>query len=371
MKLIKLETNKNISLDKKVYEYLNPDFIYLPMLNKNQKRKYVKKGEYILGSMSSISGNLKGAEKCLNEENKNVPCVIIKNDFLEDCEKIPSRKKINNLTKEEIINSLLNINLKNKLNINSVKTIVISGIDIEPFIGLEAHVQKIHLKNILETIDLLLKVYHAEKAILVISNLSSEIIDYYNDYLGTYHSIFLKMVPDYYFALLEKYLIKYLHIKSDYLFLKTTEVYDLYYQIKNKKIATETYITIGGNFSKEIKVFLVKIGTKVIDIIKKFYDININDYDIYVNGVLSGKKVILDNLIVTQNLTGLVIMNKTNVKVYECIKCGKCNDICPINSKPIMAYKGRKKINCINCGLCSFVCPSNIPLRKYIGEENE
>ena len=35
-------------------------------------------------------------------------------------------------------------------------------------------------------------------------------------------------------------------------------------------------------------------------------------------------------------------MKKQEKKIYECIKCGKCNAVCPIHSKPILAYKQRK-----------------------------
>ena len=109
-----------------------------------------------------------------------------------------------------------------------------------------------------------------------------------------------------------------------------------------------------------------------MDLVKTFYQTSLDDYDIYVNGIMQGKKMPIEDLIVTEDFLGLVIMKKQEKKIYECIKCGKCNAVCPIHSKPILAYKQRKKVPCIECGLCSYVCPAFIPLRKYLsGDEDE
>ena len=58
---------------------------------------------------------------------------------------------------------------------------------------------------------------------------------------------------------------------------------------------------------------------------------------------------------------------------YNCIKCGRCVDACPIFLNPsrmgLLARKGlwddmleEHVMDCFECASCSFVCPSNIPL---------
>jgi electron transport complex protein RnfC len=60
----------------------------------------------------------------------------------------------------------------------------------------------------------------------------------------------------------------------------------------------------------------------------------------------------------------------------ECIRCGKCTEVCPASLLPQQLYwharsKSHEKsreyhlFDCIECGCCSAVCPSQIPLVQY------
>lgn len=60
----------------------------------------------------------------------------------------------------------------------------------------------------------------------------------------------------------------------------------------------------------------------------------------------------------------------------ECIRCGRCGEVCPMYLSPnrylpekpwITFFSGapRDAICCIGCGCCSYVCPAELPLRRY------
>ncbi len=60
----------------------------------------------------------------------------------------------------------------------------------------------------------------------------------------------------------------------------------------------------------------------------------------------------------------------------ECIRCGKCTEVCPASLLPQQLYWHARARNfertreyhlfdCIECGCCSAVCPSRIPLVQY------
>ncbi|CAC9446719.1 Electron transport complex protein RnfC [uncultured Gammaproteobacteria bacterium] len=67
---------------------------------------------------------------------------------------------------------------------------------------------------------------------------------------------------------------------------------------------------------------------------------------------------------------------KAKVNIQECIRCGQCNQVCPVGLLPQQLYWYAKSENtdkamdynldsCIECRCCDVVCPSHIPLTQY------
>lgn len=377
MKLVKLDKDYNIKLKSQVTNFLDPDYIYIPIKNNNipfKKDELIKKGDFLFeGNYSPVSGIIIGTKECRLWNDTKEKCLVLANDFQEKLTtRIATRKKINQLTKEEIVEDLKDIEREKVFTKEKVKQIIISGIDDEPYIANEIFIQKENTKNILETIDALLNVFSDSKAYIAIKNIDSENIEAYTRFLGTYKNIELRLVDDLYLIGEEKYLIEKLNIKEEYLYLKASEVYALYNNIKKRKPLFEKYITITGNGIESPQVFNVKLGTKVANIFSIYYEINPEEYDIYINGLMRGNKINIQDLIVTKELDGLIVMKKENKIEKRCIKCGKCIEACPINSNPLLAYQKGIKVDCINCGLCSYICPAYINLRKFLkGDNNE
>ena len=374
IKLVPLDIDSSVSLDMKKEVFLDPDFIYLPLPKTKQQMKKetnIKRGtEVFEGTFSPVSGKLVNVEKCIVSSGKEVPFLIISNDFQEKSVSFsPTRKRINRLTKEAFLDSFYDKDLKEKFLVEKISTFVISGIDDDPYLGNEIFLQNHYTKLILETIEALLNLFPGSKAILAIKNTDSDLILQYNNFLGMFSNIEIRMMENLYLIGQEEFLIPRLHIKNSYLYLKAHEVYDLYHQIKNRKPVFEKYITITGDAIASSRIVCVKLGTKVLDVLKKFYREDFSACSIYVNGVMQGKVLDLDRLIVTKEFLGIVVMKKKKEKSYSCIKCGKCIQICPIRSNPLLAYKRGKNVRCIHCGLCSYVCPSHIPLDEYLRGE--
>ena len=376
-KLIKLDKDNNIKVTKKLEEYLNPDYVYIPLPPKKEdlkKEKIIKKGSlFYHDTFSPVSGKLIKLEDCLLPSGENVKCLVLENDFQEKTEiNLAVRKRINNLEKEVLIDSIYKNYLKEKLAKPNIKTLVISGIDDEPYIENETFIGQNKTKQIVETLDALLNLYPNSKAYIALKNTNSEVILALSNLLGTYKNMEIKLVDDLFLIGKEPFLIKYLHIKKDYIFLTLSEVYELYMNIKKRKHVLEKYITISGNGVKEPLIIKTKLGMKVIDIFKRYFLEDLTNCSLYVNGIMQGRQLDINKLIVTKDLDGIIIMKKQKRNMKKCIKCGKCINICPIHSNPLMAYKLGMKVKCINCGLCTYICPSFIPLQKYLsGDKHE
>jgi len=70
-------------------------------------------------------------------------------------------------------------------------------------------------------------------------------------------------------------------------------------------------------------------------------------------------------------------IQQTQVKTYDCIRCGACMRVCCHNLSPIMIKEAFDKMNveklsklnadyCTGCGHCTFVCPARIELKGSV-----
>ena len=159
---------------------------------------------------------------------------------------------------------------------------------------------------------------------------------------------------------------------TDAFYLKTSEVYEIYVNLKKRKPLLEKYITISGNGVSKPLIIKTKLGVKVSSLFNKYYLEDLMDCAFYVNGLMGGVQLNLNQLLVSKDLEGIIVMKRVKKVSKACVKCGKCISICPIHSNPMLAYKLGIKVECIHCGLCTYICPSYIPLQKYLsGDDGE
>ena len=89
---------------------------------------------------------------------------------------------------------------------------------------------------------------------------------------------------------------------------------------------------------------------------------------------MMGKSIASDDFIITKDVNCVLLLEEKQEKVYPCIKCGKCSEVCPVGIIPSKILDDPKraldfKINkCVSCGLCSYVCPSKIEVRDEINK---
>ena len=74
---------------------------------------------------------------------------------------------------------------------------------------------------------------------------------------------------------------------------------------------------------------------------------------------------------------GIIAIDKDETEPNECIKCGRCVDVCPMELKPLYYYKHAiasdwqtcKDMNimdCMECRCCEYICSSKLPLVNMI-----
>ncbi len=375
MNLITLNKEYSLLLKDTVTEYLNPNYIYLPVNDDKlliNPKDYIYKGKEILkNKYSPISGRIVGLKNLTDDK-----FLVIENDFKEKLEnKVSLRKNLNKLSKEKLLELIKNFDLKlyEKLNCNFSK-IIINCIEEQLYVGNYMFLVKEYSNELLEILNNISNILELKEITIIVKDTDYNTIDYLNNIVGIYPNINIKFLPNKYLISEKSILCKYLNINEHFIYLNIMELYNLYNFLKRKRIVEDKFLTITGNAIENPQVFKCKMYTKLDDIITNFIKFKSENYVIIVNNLLSNHFCDAKELIVTDDIDSIFIMKKREYKEKKCILCGKCNDICPVKIKVSNLINGKNcdYEDCIKCGLCNYICPSYININKYLeGGKNE
>ncbi len=138
--------------------------------------------------------------------------------------------------------------------------------------------------------------------------------------------------------------------------------------------------TVTGSAIVEPRNLWIKVGTPINEIIEQCGGYAETPGKLILGGPMMGLSQHTDQLPSTKTTSGILVFGKSEGDLPEaeqCMKCGKCVDICPAFLQPlyISAYALKDNfdkaqdfgaLDCIECGSCSFVCPSKRPLLHSI-----
>ena len=180
-KLTKLKTDIDISFNSNIIEYLDADYVYIPM-KKNYKtlvrnEEVVYKGSILLEDnlnkiVSPISGKVIGMST-LNVDGKKENTIAIENNYKEE-EKKYRKYKDTKYDKDMLISKLYEYYFKyiaSTLETKRIVNLVISGIDDEPYILNNSFILKKYSKEILEMADILKTTFDIKNTSIVPNNL--------------------------------------------------------------------------------------------------------------------------------------------------------------------------------------------------------
>ena len=373
--------------DNRIHDYLNPDYIYIPLIAgykiEVKEKDHVLKEQVLLSNdnlniYSPISGTIIGKSDSLLLNNKKMSFLVIENDYKEEVKKTKGAKRyISDYSKEEIIKLIndyqaTNVNLDTK-----AKRLIINGIDKDPYEKTRSYLINSYSDKVLETIDALIDVLDIKETIFAINNNDSNNVLNLSSHIGTYPNIKLKLMPDVYpigfKTILLKNLLSKKQIDEGVIILNVEDIYNIYTVLKRGKPILEKLITISGKSIENSMVVNVKIGTSMQDLIKHACKVNEDKYFVIVNGLISGMTLENLNTVITNDIRSIFLSPVDESKEVACINCGLCNLKCPmhLNPKYIMTHKNADKSKCIQCGLCTYICPSKINFKKYLGGNNE
>lgn len=409
---------KHYSENKAIEEYLPKGDVVIPMSQHigAPAEPIVKKGDRVLvgqkigeakGFISanihaSVSGTVKNVAPVKLFNGVKAMAVIIENDG--QYEEIQTEKRdYTKLSKEEIINIIkeagivgmggatfpTNVKLAPPPD-KKIDYIVVNAAECEPYLTCDHRMMLEHTNEIVQGLKVILKIFPNAKAFIGIEDNKMNAIKAMQEAVKNESNIEVKAVKTKYPQGAEKQLIYALtkrEVPSGALpadagcvVQNVDTVYEIYNAVINGKALTSRVVTVTGDAIKEPKNIRFKIGTSVRELVEAAGGFKEEPMKVISGGPMMGIAMYSLDVPATKGTSGVLCLTKEVAEIEEesnCINCGKCVQVCPMDLMPTKiataaAIKNNDMFNqyngrdCIECGCCSFICPARRHLLQRI-----
>ena len=146
------------------------------------------------------------------------------------------------------------------------------------------------------------------------------------------------------------------------------------------KPLTHRVITVTGKGIVHPKNLLVPVGASYQELIDYCGGVTPDAARVVAGGPMMGFTLGTLAVPVTKGTSGITVLTEADVQMTaesNCVRCGRCVDVCPLNLVPTrMALAARHRdwdlarryhiMACMECGCCAYSCPASIPLVQLI-----
>ena len=409
---VRLDGQKGLTKDKPINVIKEPDTVYIPLAfgASTDVDVHVQEGDKVcVGSKiatrtdmyvpvySPVSGIVKGIEKRMYATGRPQNHLVIENNGKQERVKAIDIENPDQLSPKEIVNAIKELGIVGLggagfpthikyANPQGIETILINGVECEPYITSDHLVMKRDIKALFDGTNFLLKAAEAKKAIIAIKEHKPDVWSMLQEESKNWENIEPMEVPDRYPMGWERTLIEQV-FKKQYDRL-TSEIGVIVNNsstaiavskgLREGKPITHKVTTFSGNAIKNPQNVEVPIGTPVEYIVKQiggYADVNAGI--VLGGGPMMGKSIMNDQFVIYINNNAITILENKAIDDLPCLKCGMCTDHCPAHIQPVKimeAVKGTsiemmdklETLRCVECGMCTYICPSKIEVTDFV-----
>ena len=413
--------NKKYTEHKALERAIEPKIAYVPLqqhigapakaiVNVGDEVKVGQKIGEMQGFVSAnvhapVSGKVKSIGEHATPGGSSI-CVLIENDFKNEIhESVKPKGDLEKLSKEEILEIIKEAGIVGmggatfpthvKLSPppdKKIDTVVLNGAECEPYLTADHRLMLESPENVVDGLRALMKALNVEKGYIGIENNKPDCIEVMTKAAKQYSNIEVVGLETKYPQGAEKQLIYACtkkEVPSGGLPMETGVVVtnvgtsaQVAIAIKTGMPLIERITTITGNCIQEPKNMIVKIGTPYSEVIEQCggFDPNKKVGKVISGGPMMGIAQTTIEVPITKGSSGILCLDEKEghvPKPQNCIRCGKCVDICPAFLQPLyisahsIKYdyenaESYRALDCIECGSCSFICPARRPLLPSI-----
>lgn len=413
---------KELTMEKPIKEYLpKGDCVYpvsqhigapaTPVVKKGDRvlvgQKIAEASGFVSANIhSSISGTVKAIEPRLTSGGTKVTSIVVENDgqfeevdFSENVMDLSTlyREDIKEIIKEAGIVGMggagfpANVKLSPK-NEDDIDYIIVNAAECEPYLTSDYRRMMEDADKIILGLQICVNLFDNAKGIIAIEDNKPEAIKLMKEKLADNDKITVNEIKTKYPQGAERQLIyantgryvnsQMLPADAGCIVHNVDTIHAIYEAVIEGKPLISRVVTITGDAVEKPCNLLVRTGTNLQELIAAaggFKD-GIMPEKIVAGGPMMGKAVYSLDVPSVKGLSALLCMSRDEVAALEpsnCIRCGRCVDVCPGRVNPSMLAKYAEHgdvddflkhdgMECCECGCCSYVCPAKRHLTQTI-----
>jgi len=341
----------------------------------------------------------------------SAPCVIIDTDGLDTWCPLEQHEDYLNLDREKVLDIVrsagiagmggagfpTNVKL-HPANLKTLKTLIINGIECEPYITADDMLMRSYADEILRGIEIMARLLEPDSVVLAIEDnkpeaytaLQAALTERASHASATQTTIELVVVPTKYPSGGEKQLIYILTgeevpsggIPADIgvVCQNIATARAVYRAVRYGEPLISRITTLTGDrFAQPCNVDVL-LGTPISHLLQQFECSADNNEQLIIGGPMMGYSI-QDKHVPVVKTTNCVLAPAAQELLADapeqaCIRCGLCTEACPAELLPQQLFwfsrsgeydkaEQHNLFDCIECGACAYVCPSSIPLVQH------
>lgn len=276
-----------------------------------------------------------------------------------------------------------------KLNIQDtsrIREIIINGAECEPYITSDTRTMLDRDQDMLEGIRLLQKFLQAKKIIIAVEKNKPDCIRNMRRIAEGEDTVTVKVLPSIYPQGAEKVLIYHtvgkvvpeggLPIDVGVIVINCTTLAAIAQYIRTGMPLVEKCVTVDGSAVAKPQNVIVPVGATIGAVFEFCGGFKTPPGKVLYGGPMMGVSVPELSMPVLKQTNALLALDARDaapVDAANCIRCGRCTNVCPVGLAPVSiaaAYgsgsmEALQKLHanlCMECGCCSYVCPAKRPL---------
>ena len=348
---------------------------------------------------SSVSGTVVAIEERPHASRGKCMAVVIESDGKGDIhESVKPNKPLDELTPDEIIGIVREAGIVGmggagfptyvKLNPGKpIDAVLVNACECEPMLTADHRMLLEYADDIIFGLQAEMKTVAAPKGIIVIEENKPDAIALLREKTADLEGIEVLEVATQYPQGGEKMLIKRAMGRSvpsgklpadvGACVSNVSTVKAIADAIKTGMPLVERITTVTGPHIPNPGNFIVRIGTSAADLVAACGGIQGENVLVKAGGPMMGfPQTTLDTPIM-KGSNGIIAIDNDETEPVECIKCGRCVDVCPMELKPLYfaKYAGASDpqklkdyniMDCMECRCCEYICSSKLPLVTMI-----